>query len=399
MPTLAYLLLVKTRWQHKDFNMINYQPSFLFNKIVIVGCGGTGSRLVPMVAQFVKSLPYIINPIIYLVDGDVVEEKNLQRQNFISSDVGKPKAAVLAARYSKAYNIPIVPVNRMIDKDFFSSRVKQEDPMLQTLLGEIYNQRILLILCVDSVAGRKFIVSNWAKTNSLASVVLDAGNENDFGQIKLSSLSLSSVPDEILTQLKALVSELGDDRMLTDISISSPLPDFSYFFDMEPPASALSCADLDQTMAINCLMATYLFSVVQNIFYAKPIPFHRLNISLTHGATPDFNDISYIGETVQYVKDMANSYTRDKLRVEFEGKGVDLLEINRTYNNLRTTSMPAEESMKLSINAARKAEATFRKAIADSAITKSTKAKKEGVSDKPKREAKERGEEPVRSEF
>jgi molybdopterin/thiamine biosynthesis adenylyltransferase len=47
---------------------------------------------------------------IYLVDDDVVEGKNLLRQNFISVDIGQYKARVLAQRYRKAYGNNVIPI-------------------------------------------------------------------------------------------------------------------------------------------------------------------------------------------------------------------------------------------------------------------------------------------------
>ena len=90
--------------------LFSWTPNFVPNKIIVFGCGGTGSRVVPLIAQFVKSCAWVLNPELVLIDFDSVEEKNLLRQNFISSDVGKNKAVVLASRYSKAFNIAITPI-------------------------------------------------------------------------------------------------------------------------------------------------------------------------------------------------------------------------------------------------------------------------------------------------
>jgi molybdopterin/thiamine biosynthesis adenylyltransferase len=60
----------------------------------IIGCGGVGSWLAP-------SLTLLLDPSqVSLIDGDTLEEKNLNRQLFSSEDIGHNKAQALAKRYN-----------------------------------------------------------------------------------------------------------------------------------------------------------------------------------------------------------------------------------------------------------------------------------------------------------
>ena len=54
---------------------------------------------------------------ILVCDGDVVEEKNLIRQNFVEQDVGRNKAQVLAERYSAAFGIECEYIPRFVEND------------------------------------------------------------------------------------------------------------------------------------------------------------------------------------------------------------------------------------------------------------------------------------------
>lgn len=72
-------------------------------KIVLVGTGGTGGYIVPQLYRLLYALDRPIRVI--LCDGDLVEEKNLGRQNFIEADLGKNKAMVLAERYPRLADI------------------------------------------------------------------------------------------------------------------------------------------------------------------------------------------------------------------------------------------------------------------------------------------------------
>lgn len=66
-------------------------------KIVVLGAGGTGGYIIPHLYRiaFADNRNYRI----IICDGDIVEPKNLIRQNFIEQDVGRIKSQVLAERY------------------------------------------------------------------------------------------------------------------------------------------------------------------------------------------------------------------------------------------------------------------------------------------------------------
>lgn len=267
--------------------MYFFRPTIFHNKVVIVGCGGTGSRLVPLIAQFIKTLSYVLDPVIYLIDGDRVEEKNLKRQNFVSTDVGKFKAEVLAARYSKAYNIPIIPITE------FLSGASNLFPEAKGHLQKIEKSPYLNILCVDSVKARLEVLKTLHARTVGPSVIIDSGNENDFGQVKILSNNMMS-PDRPYKDLyDALPAKSFEDGHLSLLP-----PDFGYFLEMQAPDNKASCADLDQTMAINSLVANTVFSVVQSMYYVTPIPFHRLNVSLLHGTTPEYITSDYLKSVV-----------------------------------------------------------------------------------------------------
>jgi hypothetical protein len=268
--------------------LFKWTPDFVPNKIFIFGCGGTGSRLVPLVAQFVKSCAWVLDPEIVLVDFDIVEEKNLLRQNFIRSDVGKNKAVVLATRYSKAFNITITPITSKIT-DVSDKSITEQLALksFEEITASCSRKNSLFIMCVDSPEARRDILRVILRLTGLNTnnLLIDAGNENDFGQVVVSSLlsvEYSNVVKSILLKFKK--------NPLNPIIVDLPfLPiDFTYYETMKA-TSTPSCAQLDQTMAINTLMAVNIFAIIQNVYYAKPIAYTRINVSLQHGAHPEYN--------------------------------------------------------------------------------------------------------------
>lgn len=299
--------------------MYYYTATFIPNKIVIFGCGGTGSRLVPLVAQFLKTCSWVISPEIILIDPDIVEEKNLFRQNFIKPDIGKYKAEVLANRYSRAFNITIKPICEKLkisDKaqyDLINSTASHNPDTQNVRLTNHTGVKqqcfsnTLFILCVDSPEARREILNtifgkleiereHKASTGSSTHLLIDTGNETDYGQVYISSLrpvyTLPYIEGSDYNTPFDLNDYRGDSKLIPlmlNCEVKLPyLPfDVSYFSGLTELTKA-SCADLDQTMAINSLVANAAFSLVQQILYAKPIRYQILNIDLQHGSIPQY---------------------------------------------------------------------------------------------------------------
>lgn len=73
-------------------------------KILFVGSGGTGTYVLKEFSRYLlgNDVQDSISGM-YIVDGDIVEEKNLKRQSFMDEDIGKNKAVVMAAVLNDAF--------------------------------------------------------------------------------------------------------------------------------------------------------------------------------------------------------------------------------------------------------------------------------------------------------
>lgn len=265
--------------------MFRYTPRQIPNNILVIGAGGTGSRLIPLLSQFLRSITrdhspngWLTNPNIFLVDDDVIEAKNLMRQNFIESDIGKHKATVLAQRYSRAYGINIFPVLTRVEANI----------SVNELLGETSfnpDSGLMTIMCVDSSNARRSILAMLGRfrvqDSSLSTFVIDAGNENNFGQVSFFNMATwLGDPDKCVAPLK-------NSPVVIDIPFI-PYP-YKFYQDLVDAPSQGSCADLDQTLAINALMATNIMGVVQNFYYVKPFMHNGVSISLDGASCTTFN--------------------------------------------------------------------------------------------------------------
>ena len=140
-------------------------------KLVIVGCGGTGS----LVAEGLCRLLINSDLTLMLVDFDRVEPHNLLRQNFFAGEVGKFKSQALAERLSRQYGRKIGYSVMPFERDMF------DEPMGAGMYHKAMS--LIIIGCVDTAEARRTIAdsmsSNWNNW------WLDAGNGHHSGQVLL----------------------------------------------------------------------------------------------------------------------------------------------------------------------------------------------------------------------
>ena len=138
--------------------------------IVMLGCGGTGGHIAPHLYRLLYSL---FRPAkVILCDGDIVEKKNLVRQNFIVSDLGKNKAEVLATRYAGAFGMETCFIDRFIES---------EQQLKDLLKPEQKNTLVILIGAVDNNRSRQLCNSVFLQAHDL--IYIDSGNGLSNGQV------------------------------------------------------------------------------------------------------------------------------------------------------------------------------------------------------------------------
>jgi PRTRC genetic system ThiF family protein len=215
-------------------------------EITIIGAGGTGAYLIRDLCRFVYSLEKRItngipNFSITVYDGDVVEEKNILRQNFMPQDIGQNKAEVMANRHSRAFGTNI---------SYTPSMFKASD------INHSENKKRIVVGCVDNNAGRreiaKYVATLMDSYHSVSKDVywIDSGNEKKTGQVIIGSKDLMDVTDlytEILLPRFDSKEEVScADRMLTD----------------------------EQNMFVNLTAANLILNYIKNIVLDIPMVTH-----------------------------------------------------------------------------------------------------------------------------
>ena len=220
-------------------------------EVVVIGAGGTGGYLIRDLARFIYSVEQRIQArtklSMVIVDGDIVETKNVLRQNFLQQDVGQNKAEVLANRHTRAFGVNISYVPEMYSYDNVMS-------FRRIVEG---NKKRIFVGCVDNNEARRQIAKSVAECWNGYGVTqncfwIDSGNERKSGQVIVGNKDLMDVSDlypEILLPKYDSVEQVScADRMLQD----------------------------EQNMFVNLTASNLILNYVKNIILDLPM--------ITHGS-------------------------------------------------------------------------------------------------------------------
>ena len=261
---------------------------------IVFGCGGTGGRLIDLLSQTVMAEKKLKPRNYYnliVVDNDIVEAKNLSRQNFYEFELGMNKAEAIATRYSLLYGINI---------DFISSRIDDTNIhenfiyKLDRCLSQNHSNLnpIVIFDCTDNVDARKSIVTftyEMKRNFNFNLFLISCGNEFDFGQVNVSNdfygpknnnrynmfdlRHYFNTAREINLFWKAL-NFLNFNENNTEQNFIPCLPGLFNLYK-EFKDTETSCAEIasirEQSMPINSLVANIAFSNFSQIINGSPV--------------------------------------------------------------------------------------------------------------------------------
>lgn len=273
--------------QHEASSLKNLENRGVFNSnnfagddeikrmtFYIVGAGGTGGYFIRDFARFIYS--FYERRIdkgdrdkirIIVIDGDDVEEKNLLRQNFIPSDLGKNKAEVMTARYNKAFGIGMEYIPQFFNKELYDDLKRSETD---------YGTCDVFIGCVDNNEARRSIDAEMNRgerrsSHAIRKFWIDAGNQRKSGQVILGG--------------RRKASYYGDDFKIPTVADLYPeILDASADEEV-----VVSCAERmmedEQNMFINIMAASNLLLLTKKIFLSEPMNIHGMDFSLEGGVS------------------------------------------------------------------------------------------------------------------
>ena len=187
-------------------------------RVLVVGCGGTGSAVVAGLPYLHQSLVAHGHPgglHVTVVDGDTISPANCVRQPFARSEVGLNKAIVLVNRLNLFWGLKWEAVPAYLHPGAFISRSYSGDDL----------RAHIVLGCVDTRAARATIrdaVGKWSRVQYW----LDLGNDAESGQFILgeplnernrrSKLRLRTAVElypEIWTQASTMTASLAVARL------------------------------------------------------------------------------------------------------------------------------------------------------------------------------------------
>lgn len=142
-------------------------------RVLFVGVGGTGSILLP---QLVRLLEFNLNEpcFITVYDGDRVEDSNLTRQLFSTSDIGKNKAQTIVRSLSSS-------LPTLVKLNAVPSYINEKS--LENYLAYLTVSDFLLVVnCVDNDSTRKLVIDQ-LETFKHSFLMITPGNGTDRGQV------------------------------------------------------------------------------------------------------------------------------------------------------------------------------------------------------------------------
>lgn len=223
-------------------------------KVLLIGCGGTGSFIAPELSGLSNCLKEMdkLGLDITIMDGDSIEEHNIGRQKFSYSDIGGSKSIVLGTRINRFYG------NNDVDaycRNFVAKDLEHLSPNI-------------IITAVDKVDIRKDIDEYLKATNGNRNnreheqcyYWIDVGNGKDFGQVVISSYQ-----GENKTNLKSIIDLHPNIEETT-----------------ETPSCSMKASLMKQSYMINKFAGSYVIDLMSSMFIDYKIKYNALYFNLNN---------------------------------------------------------------------------------------------------------------------
>lgn len=232
-------------------------------RVLVVGCGGTGSAVVaglPYLHQSLVAWGHSGGLHVTVMDGDAISPFNCVRQPFSRSELGLNKAVVLINRLNLFWGLRWEAIPAYLKHGDFISRNNLGDDL----------RAHIVIGCVDTRAARAAIrdaVSNGSATSYL----MDLGNNSDSGQFILG---------EPLNERNRR-SRL---RLRTASELFPEICDPTLDDETEPSCSALEALE-KQSPFVNSTLAQHALALLGRLFRYGEISYHGGFTNLATGAS------------------------------------------------------------------------------------------------------------------
>ena len=139
-----------------------------FKNIYVIGAGGTGSYLLPVLMRYLSSRTDVNDElIIRIIDGDKYDEGNVSRQEFAHSRIGKNKAEVQKEIYERKFpNLKIMAIGEYLGENNI----------------DVISNGSIVFCCVDNHFCRNLVSKHCQKLDDV--LLISGGNEYVDGNVQ-----------------------------------------------------------------------------------------------------------------------------------------------------------------------------------------------------------------------
>lgn len=224
-------------------------------RVLVVGCGGTGSAVLsglPYLHQALLAYGHPAGLQVTVMDGDVISPTNCVRQPFTSAEIGLNKAVVLVNRLNIFWGFGWEAVPESLKENH---EIRQVD---------------IVMGCVDTRGARAVIERQTSRISAAFHYALDIGNGESCGQF-------------VLGEPLNAVNRRSKIRLRTATELFLALADASLDDDGQPSCSALESLER-QSPFINSTLAQHALALLARLFRYGEISYHGGFMNLATGA-------------------------------------------------------------------------------------------------------------------
>lgn len=217
------------------------------SRIVLIGCGGIGGWLLGPLVRYLASRPEP-RPLLVLVDGDVFEARNLDRQSGAPGNLGTNKAEALA-EIARAAGLAVQAVPESVTR---------------ATVGQLIREGDLVLLAVDNHPTRALVDRHLASLDE--ATLISGGNDETDGNVQLVRRRGGWSVDGHLVEIHPEIGRA----------------------DADPDPGAAGCQALaderPQLLATNFLVAGAMFGCLWQLLERGSVPYSELYLDLVQGA-------------------------------------------------------------------------------------------------------------------
>jgi molybdopterin/thiamine biosynthesis adenylyltransferase len=215
-------------------------------RVVLIGCGGIGNQLLDPLCRYLAHRPEP-RPLLVLVDGDVFEASNLNRQACSRSDLGTNRAEALA-RVARETGVASQAIGELVD---------------ETNVGVIVREGDIVLLAVDNHRARAIVDRHLGSLDD--ATLISGGNDETDGNVQLVRRRDGTSVDGHLTEIH---------------------PEIGMATEEEPRGDGcqVMAAERPQLLVTNLMVASAMLSCLWQISERGSVPYSEVYLDAIQNA-------------------------------------------------------------------------------------------------------------------